>query len=92
MKTENWFTTKVLIWILVIVLIVSMVSCNEKEASQKRAYVVGKSDDGNWTTSAVIECDSVDMITENHAVYWVDGKKFNLKGRTIKIYSTNRVQ
>lgn len=27
MKTENWFITKVLIWILVIVLIVSMVSC-----------------------------------------------------------------
>lgn len=27
MKTENWFTTKVLIWILVIVLIVSVFSC-----------------------------------------------------------------
>lgn len=56
-----------------------------KYGQYKRQFVVAKSDDANWTTSAAIECDSVDMITEHHAVYWIDGHKFNLKGQILKI-------
>lgn len=58
-----------------------------KYTQYERQFIIAKSDDDNWTTSAVIECDSVDMITEKHAVYWIDGHRFNLKGGLIKIAS-----
>lgn len=52
-------------------------SC-DSEPKPKRAYIIAKTDDNNWTTSAKIECDSVNMISTQHAVYWVDGSSFNL--------------
>lgn len=58
------------------------------EPKPQRAYIITKTDDNNWTTSAKIECDSVNMITEKHAIYWVDGRKFNLYAKSyIKVFS-----
>jgi hypothetical protein len=66
-----------------IILIAILASCGKES---KRAYVIAKTDDNNWTTSARIECDSVDMVSEKHAIYWVDGSKFNLFAKSyIKI-------
>ena len=60
----------------------------ETEPKFKRAYVITKTDDNNWTTSARIECDSVDMISNTHAIYWIDGKSFNLHAKSfIKLFS-----
>lgn len=62
-------------------------SCNI-EPKPKRAYIVGKTDDNNWTNSAQIECDSVDMLSQTHAKYWVDGRSYNLYAKSyIKIAS-----
>ena len=71
--------------LLLCAVLISTTSC--KESQYKKAFIVSKSDDNNWTTSAMIECDSVDMITEKHAVYWVNNHKFNLKGGMIKVAS-----
>lgn len=60
------------------------ISC-EKEYHKK--FIVSKSDDDNWTTSGVIECDSVTMINRNKAILWIDGSKLNLEGGMIKIFS-----
>ena len=62
-------------------------SCNT-EPKPKRAFIVGKTDDDNWTISAQIECDSVDMISQTQAKYWVDGRSYNLFAKSyIKIAS-----
>jgi hypothetical protein len=54
-----------------------------------KKYIVSKSDDNNWTTSGVIECDSVTMVNKNKATLWVDGQKLNLEGQLIKIFSNS---
>jgi len=75
-------------FLLVFIVSFVFVSCNHTEPKYKRAYVIAKTDDNNWSTSAVIECDSVNMINEKHAIYWVDGKSFNLYAKSyIKIAS-----
>lgn len=62
-------------------------SC-ERKYTPKRAFIVGKTDDDNWSISANIECDSVNMVSQTHAVYWVDGNRFNLYAKSyIKIAS-----
>lgn len=62
-------------------------ACNI-EPMPKRAFIIGKTDDDNWTTSARIECDSVDMISQTHAKYWIDGRSYNLFAKSyIKISS-----
>ena len=62
-------------------------SCNT-EPKPKRAFIVGKTDDDNWTTSAQIECDSVDMISQTQAKYWIEGNSYNLYAKSyIKIAS-----
>lgn len=52
----------------------------------QRQCLPAKSDDDNWTTSALIYCDSVDMVSQTHAIYWIDGRCRNLHGKMIKIY------
>jgi len=54
-----------------------------------KKYIVSKSDDNNWTTTAVIECDSVSMKDLNTAVLWSDNQKIILKGQIIKIFSNS---
>jgi len=65
---------------------VFLVGC---EPEYNKKYIVSKSDDNNWTTSGVIECDSVTMVNRNKATLWVDGQKLNLEGRLIKIFSNS---
>lgn len=69
-----------------IMLIIIFCSCNELSGYSKK-YLVTKSDDNNWTTSAVIECDSVTMINRNKATLYIDGHKMNLEAQLIKIFS-----
>jgi len=58
------------------------------EPKPKRAFIITKTDDNNWTTSARIECDSVEMVSLKHAIYWIDGSKFNLYAKSsIKLFS-----
>lgn len=71
--------------ILCLILILS-ISCKQDAGYTKR-YIVSKSDDDNWTTSGIIECDSVTMENKNKAVLWVDGQKMNLEGGMIKIFT-----
>lgn len=62
-------------------------SC-ENVPKPKKAFILTKTDDNNWTTSANIECDSVDFVSTTHAVYWIDGSKFNLYAKSsIKLFS-----
>ena len=61
-----------------------LVSC---EPQYNKKYIVSKSDDDNWTTSGVIQCDSVTMVNRNKATLWVDGQKINLEGQLIKVFS-----
>lgn len=71
---------------LILFTVVLFISCKEQNAFTKK-YIVSKSDDNNWTTSATIECDSVTMINRNKAKLWVDGRELNLEGQIIKIFS-----
>jgi hypothetical protein len=65
----------------------TLFSCHETiEPKSERNYTIIKSDDDNWTTSARIECDSFNFVTENHIEFYVDGRKSNLKGGLIKVF------
>ena len=69
-------------------LLCAVFSSCENDHKQKKAFVLTKTDDNNWTTSARIDCDSVDMISSTHAVYYINGCKFNLYAKSsIKIFS-----
>jgi len=69
-------------------LLCAVFSSCETEPKPKRAFIITKTDDNNWTISARIECDSVDMVSNTHAIYWVDGNKFNLHAKSsIKLFS-----
>lgn len=65
---------------------VFFVGCKQETGYTKR-YIVSKSDDNNWTTSGIIECDSLTMVNKNKATLWIDGQKLNLEGQLIKIFS-----
>ena len=73
---------------LAYVLLVSVffVGCKQDTGYTKR-YIVSKSDDNNWTTSGIIECDSLTMVNRNKATLWIDGRKMNLEGELIKVFS-----
>ncbi len=74
--------------IFTITLLFTILSSCNIDPNPKRAFIVGKTDDDNWTTSAQIECDSVDMISSTEAKYWIDGNSFNLYAKSyIKIAS-----
>jgi hypothetical protein len=75
--------------IIIILGIIIFYSC-EQNSQYTKKYLVSKSDDNNWTTSAEIECDSVTMINKNKAILWVDGTKLNLEGQIIKIFSNKQ--
>lgn len=48
---------------------------------------MSKSDNNNWTTSGIVECDSITMVNRNKATLWIDGQKLNLEGQLIKVFS-----
>lgn len=77
--------------ILIILPLLTLISCYKETATCKetttRKYTVTKSDDGGWTTGANIKCDSVTMISDTEAYYWVDGHKSRLIGKRISVYS-----
>ena len=60
-------------------------SCENK--FENRSMVIGKKDGEEWQASAMIYCDSVNMITKQHAKYWIDGHVYNIKGDKIIIAS-----
>lgn len=70
--------------LILFVLIFFFISC---DSGYKRAYIISKSDDKNWTTFAIIECDSFTMVSENECTFWVDGRKATLKGKLIKVFT-----
>ena len=70
-------------------LLCAVFSSCETEPKFKRAFIITKTDDNNWTTSARIECDSVDMVSNTHAIYWIDGKAFNLHAKSSKKLFSN---
>ena len=65
---------------------VLFVGCDKRTGYTKK-YIVSKSDDNNWTTSGIVECDSVTMVDINTATLWIDGHKMSLKGQTVRVYS-----
>jgi len=72
-------------------LAVFFTSC-EINTGYTKQYIVTKSDDNNWTTSAIIECDSVSMEGRKKAIMWIDGRKMIIEADLIKIFSnTNYV-
>ncbi len=70
----------------VLLVAVFFVGCKQDIGYTKR-YIVSKSDDNNWTTSGIIECDSLTMVNRNKATLWIDGQELNLEGQTIKVFS-----
>ena len=70
--------------LLIIALAIGMMGCENKSNYH---YLLYKSDDNNWTTSARIECNSFKFITSNHVEFFVDGKKSNLMGGSIQVYT-----
>jgi len=77
------------ILILSLSLLLSSCGGDLKYKNKKHAYVISKSDDDNWTTSARVYADSFYFITPNHVEFYVDGKKSNLQGGMIKVFSTD---
>lgn len=70
--------------IVITIAILFAVSC---EKASTRKFTVAKSDDNNWTTTAMVECDSCSMTDINTVVLWIDGNKMTIKGQIIKIKS-----
>ena len=86
-KFKSWgLTTSAKIATILILAAVFISSC-DNEPIYKRAYIITKSDDDNWTTSGRIECDSFTMVSNNEIVFFVDGRKSVLKGQIIKCFS-----
>ena len=71
--------------ILIILPLLTLISCC-KETTTRR-YTVTKTDDGGWSLGANIKCDSVYMVSDTEAYYWVDGQKSKLIGKRISVYS-----
>jgi len=86
MKTKmlNYRNCFALAYLLLVAVL--FVGCKQDTVYTKR-YIVSKSDDNNWTTSGIIECDSVTMVNRNKATLWIDGQKLNLEGQLIKVFS-----
>jgi hypothetical protein len=85
---KHRFSIKRLALTFTVLLLCAVFSSCEPEPKPKRAYIIAKTDDDNWTTSAQIECDSVNMVSAQHAVYWVNGRSFNLYAKSfIKVAS-----
>ena len=70
-----------------ILMLCAVLSSCDRGTGYKRAYIISKSDDNNWTTSGLIECDSFTMISHNEIMFFVDGRKSVLKGQIIKCFS-----
>lgn len=68
-----------------------LLSCSGelKHQNKKHAYIISKSDDDNWTTSARVYADSFNFVTPNHIEFYLNGKKSNLQGGMIKVFSTD---
>ena len=66
--------------------VVLFYSCNQKpEFNPNRAFILMKSDDNNWTTSGIIECDSINMISHTECDFWIDGHRSKMFGEMIKL-------
>jgi hypothetical protein len=83
-KISNYRNCFALAYVLLVA--VFFVGCKQDTGYTKR-YIVSKSDDNNWTTSGIIECDSLTMVNRNKATLWIDGRKMNLEGELIKVFS-----
>ena len=86
MKTKTSIYHRHFAFAYVLLVAVFFVGCKQDTGYTKR-YIVSKSDDDNWTTSGIIECDSVTMVNRNKATLWIDGQKLNLEGQLIKVFS-----
>lgn len=86
MKTNFKFKTQTIAFVYAMLVAVFFVGCKQDTGYTKR-YIVSKSDDDNWTTSGIIECDSVTMVNRNKATLWIDGQKLNLEAQLIKVFS-----
>ena len=62
--------------IILIFAAVLLLSCEEQS---HRKFLLRKHDKWHGGYDVYIECDSVDMLAPNHIVYWVDGRKANLR-------------
>lgn len=71
--------------ILIILPLLTLISCYKE--TTRRKYTVTKSDDGGWSLGANIKCDSVYMVSDTEAYYWVDGQRSKLFGKRINIYT-----
>jgi hypothetical protein len=88
MKHKNLINRYTLTFVGLLLCIIFSSCETEPKPKPKRAFIITKTDDNNWTTSARIECDSVDMVSSTHAIYWIDGNKFNLHAKSsIKLFS-----
>jgi hypothetical protein len=83
-KMSNYRNCFALAYVLLVA--VFFVGCKQDTGYTKR-YIVSKSDDNNWSTSGIVECDSVTMVDINTATLWIDGHKMSVKGQTIKVFS-----
>ena len=83
-KMSNYRNCFALAYVLLVA--VFFVGCKQDTGYTKR-YIVSKSDDNNWSTSGIVECDSVTMVDINTATLWIDGRKMSVKGQTIKVFS-----
>ena len=66
-------------------------SCGKQESILEptftKKFIVSTSDDNNWTTSGIVECDSVTMVNEHRVIMYVDGQKMEFYAKLIKIRS-----
>ena len=83
-KMSNYRNCFALAYVLLVAVL--FVGC-KKDTGYTKRYIVLKSDDNNWTTSGIIECDSLTMVNRNKATLWIDGQKLNLEGQLIKVFS-----
>ena len=86
MKTRTSIYHRTFAFAYVLLVAVFFVCCKSDTGYTKR-YIVSKSDDNNWNTSGIIECDSLTMVNRNKATLWIDGQELNLEGQIIKVFS-----
>jgi hypothetical protein len=78
--------------ITVILFITFLSSCETQEDKlnerySERQYILITTHDGNWTHSAKIFCDSINMINTQEVDVYVDGRKMSMEAPQFRIYN-----
>jgi hypothetical protein len=81
--------SKITLMALLTILISSCESSEEKlcEKNSKYPYILITTHDNNWTHSATIFCDSINMITQHDVDTYIDGRLMKMKAPQFRVFN-----